>query len=56
MSVGNTGAAGEFGFLEMRSDIEMKPNERDPSQRINELGGKATQLLTLLGFAIVAAI
>jgi len=27
MSTGNPGAAEEFGFPEMTSDIEMKPNE-----------------------------
>jgi hypothetical protein len=40
----------------MRSDIEMKPNGGDLSQRINELGDKATQLLTFLSFAIVSAV
>jgi hypothetical protein len=40
----------------MRSDIETKPTESDLSQRINELGDKATQLLTFLSFAIVAAV
>ena len=34
----------------------MKPNEKDLSDRINELGDKATQLLTFLSFAIVAAV
>jgi hypothetical protein len=32
MSTGNSGAAEEFGFPEMTSDIEMKPNGRDLSQ------------------------
>ena len=34
----------------------MKPNEKDLSDRINELGDKATQLLTFLSFAIVATV
>jgi hypothetical protein len=40
----------------MRSDIEMKATEGGLSQRINELGDKATQLLTFLSFAIVSAV
>jgi hypothetical protein len=32
MSTGNPGAAEEFGFPEMTSDIAMKPNERDLPQ------------------------
>ena len=40
----------------MRNDIEMKTTEGDLSQRINELGDKATQLLTFLSFAIVSAV
>lgn len=40
----------------MRHDMETKPTERDLSQRINELGDKATQLLTFLSFAIVSAV
>lgn len=40
----------------MRHDIEMKPTEGDLSQRINELGDKATQLLTFLSFAIVSGV
>jgi hypothetical protein len=40
----------------MRNDIEMKPTEGDLSRRINELGDKATQLLTFLSFAMVSAV
>lgn len=40
----------------MTHDIEMKPTEGDLSQRINELGDKATQLLTFLSFAIVSGV
>lgn len=40
----------------MKSDVEMKPSNRDLSDRINELGAKATQLLTFLSFALVAGL
>ena len=40
----------------MRNDIETKPTEGDLSERINELGNKATQLLTFLSFAIVSVV
>lgn len=40
----------------MRNDSKMKPTEQDLSERINELGNKATQLLTFLSFAIVSAV
>lgn len=40
----------------MRNKIEMKSTEGDLSRRINELGNKATQLLTFLSFAMVSAV
>lgn len=56
ISNGNYDGTGECGFSEKRSGVEMKPNDKDLSERINELGDKATQLLTFLSFAIVAAV
>lgn len=40
----------------MSDRIEMKANHEDISARINELSDKATQLLTFLSFAMVAAV
>jgi hypothetical protein len=40
----------------MNDHVEVKSNGQGISDRINELGDKATQLLTFLSFAMVAAI
>jgi hypothetical protein len=42
--------------LRKEATSKMKPIEKDLSDRINELGDKATQLLTFLSFAIVAVV